>query len=196
MAGRTIVGNTVQTSNSGPFGYGFFYPYIWYFYVQNTEWDTTLDWNGLDANTQPVTDPTLLTVNVHAGSASLIRSVALLSVAGKDLGKPECPEANPCNPATGNKYQEEVDFTGTDLVPGFTRHYNHMAGTDVGLGVGWTSNCHKRLRLDGDKLTVIRADGRRERLTNQAGIWVADADSRLKLTGGVAGYADPGYRHG
>ncbi len=182
---RTLPGTTVQTSNSGPFVYGTF-PYYWL--VQNTEWDSTLAWDGLDVNGQEVADAALLTVNVYAGAATVSRSVALLVTSGKNLGKPACPLGNPCNPATGNKYQEEVDFSGGALTPGFTRHYNHMAATDVGLGVGWTSNYHARLRPDGGKLTVVRADGRRERLTQSGAAWIPDADSRLKVVSSVSGF--------
>lgn len=186
VANRTLVGSTVQVSNSGPFAYGAF-PNYWY--VQNTEWDSTLDWNGLDNTGSEVTVPVVLTVTVSAGAASATRTVPVFAISGKDIGRPECPVANPCNPASGNKYQEEIDFSGSEFIPDFVRHYNHMGGTDVGLGVGWTTRYHKRLRLDGTKLSVIRADGKRERFNQSGAIWMPDADSHLTVVQNVNGFA-------
>lgn len=186
VAGREIAASTSRTMSDGPYRYGTFYNW---FYVQNTEWDSSFDWDGKDANQQVVSDAGILQVNVSAGAATAMRVAALFTTAGKDLGKPSCGEGNPCNPANGNKYQEQVDYAGAALIPGFTRHYNHMGGGDLGLGVGWTSDWHKSLRQDGDKLTALRADGRRERLTYIDGAWVADADSRLRVVAGAAGYA-------
>ena len=181
---RVIPGTTVQTSNDGPHRYGAGFTY---WFVQNTEWDGSLDWDGLDASMLEVKDPILLTVTVSAGAASVMRAVPLFITSGKNLGKPACGAGNPCDIATGNKYQEETDFSGDKLIPGFTRHYNHMGGTDAGLGVGWTSDYHQKLRLNGNKLTVVRADGRRERLTKSGATWLPDADSRLKVVSGGSG---------
>lgn len=185
VGSRVIPGSTVQTFNDGPHMYGSGFNY---WFVQNTEWDGVLDWDGLDASMQEVTEPALLTVTVSAGAASVMRAVPVFVTPGKNLGKPLCPVGNPCDPATGNKYQEEIDVIGTAVSPGFTRHYNHMGGTDVGLGVGWTSEYHQQLRPNGDKLTVVRADGRRERLTKSGSSWVADPDSRLKIVSAGAGF--------
>lgn len=182
---RVIAGSTVQTFNDGPYLYGAGFTY---WFVQNTEWDGTLDWDGLDASMQEVTEPALLTVTVSAGAASVMRAVPIFVTPGKNLGKPLCQAGNPCDVATGNKYQAEVDVLATEVSPGFTRHYNHMGGTDVGLGVGWTSEYHQQLRTNGDKLTVVRADGRRERLTKSGSNWVADPDSRLKIVSDAAGF--------
>lgn len=186
MGQRVIPGSTVQTFNDGPYFYG---AGLTYWFVQNTEWAGSLDWDGLDSNGQEVTEPTLLTVTVSAGAASVMRAVPIFVTPGKNLGKPLCPAGNPCDLATGNKYQEEIDVVGSALTPGFTRHYNHMGGTDLGLGVGWTSEYHQQLRPNGDKLTVVRADGRRERMTKAGSSWVADPDSRLKIVSAGEGFA-------
>lgn len=48
-------------------------------------------------------------------------------------------EGNPCNVATGNKYQAELDFKGRGAFPlRYVRHYNSDAGTRVTeLGPQW-----------------------------------------------------------
>lgn len=186
VGSRIIPGSTVQTFNDGPYVYG---SGSTYWLVQNTEWAGVLDWDGLDANMAEATDPTLLTVTVSAGAASVMRAVPIFPTTGKNLGKPLCGRGNPCDVATGNKYQEEIDVIGTQVSPGFTRHYNHMGASDVGLGVGWTSEYHQQLRPTSlDKLVVVRGDGRRERLTKSGSTWVADADSRLKIVSDAAGF--------
>jgi YD repeat-containing protein len=183
--GAFVPAATTQTNNLAPNRYGIF-PNYWY--NQVTEWTSSLDWNGLDSNGQEVGVAVPLTVSLNAGAAIQTKTVALQTVTGKDLGQPECPIANPCNPAVGNKYQQQVDYLGNELVPAFVRHYNNMAAADVGLGFGWTTRYHKRLRVGTNRLTVIREDGRRERLSKTANAWVADADSHLRITEDSSGF--------
>ncbi|MFN8990496.1 MAG: DUF6531 domain-containing protein, partial [Betaproteobacteria bacterium] len=56
---------------------------------------------------------------------------------------------NPCDPGTGNKYEEEVDYEASGPFPlRFVRTYNSVAletGSDGSLGPGWQSNHHGRL---------------------------------------------------
>lgn len=52
---------------------------------------------------------------------------------------------NPCNVATGNKYQKEVDRSSTTLP--IVRHYNSKLLVDFGLGYGWLTPYHRRLEL-------------------------------------------------
>ena len=83
--------------------------------------------------------------------------------AGKNGGPgPDCGIGNPCNPATGNKYQAEEDYRNGDGLLVFTRHYNSQFGGDVGLGFGWASTVHRRLVVDGTNLRVHQKTGRDE----------------------------------
>ena len=188
VAQRILPANTVQTFNYGPYGYGFFYPYYYYWYVQNTKWLSTFDWDGLDGNGIEVAAPVALNVTVSAGSASTMKSAVIYSVSGKDLGEPECPEGNPCNPASGNKHEAIVEYVGGDLVPSVVAHYNHMADVDAGHGAGWTNTFMKRLQPSTNTLILVRNDGRRERASLTNGTWRSDPDSRLHISADANGY--------
>lgn len=110
-------------------------------------------------------------------------------LAKKNLGAPQCPIGNPCNPTTGNKYQEEIDYRSPDNRLTFTRSYNSGAGKDIGIGFGWSTNATTYLEINGTALTVWRGDGRGERFTkNGSGIWQGDADSELILTEDATGF--------
>ena len=63
----------------------------------------------------------------------------------KDNGCPEAGAGNPCNVATGNKYQAERDIMNGPLT--FTRSYNSQGQRDFGLGQGWTHSYTNRLLL-------------------------------------------------
>lgn len=114
---------------------------------------------------------------------------------GKDLG-PRCnagPSSgmhvgNPCNPATGNKYQAEYDYQSFNGTRFIARHYNSRLGKDLGLGFGWTSFLSKQLTITGTLIFVHRPDGRRESFVKSLGTWKGDVDTRLTLTEDVTGY--------
>ncbi len=96
---------------------------------------------------------------------------------------------NPCNPATGNKYQKEEDYRNSDGSLILARHYNSLLATDAGLGFGWTSIFHRRLEINGSTIRVRQADGRAEPFQNSSGQWRGDADSKISLTQNSSGYA-------
>ena len=55
--------------------------------------------------------------------------------------------ANPCDAATGNKYQVEIDIPTNGITPGFIRYYNSQ-GSNGGfsdMGVGWSHNYRQQL---------------------------------------------------
>ena len=66
-----------------------------------------------------------------------------------DLGG-SCPECgNPINPATGNKYQREIDYNAGGSRPlAFERWYNSFSTTSGALGKAWQHSFERRLRLD------------------------------------------------
>ena len=72
-----------------------------------------------------------------------------------------CGVGNPCNPATGNKFQSETDFASNGL--SFTRLYNSRHQIDdIGLGRGWRSNYHQSLLVWPRLLTHVSDTGRGE----------------------------------
>ncbi len=106
---------------------------------------------------------------------------------GKNGGN--CGIGNPCNPATGNKYQVEEDYRSGDGLLNFTRHYNSQFDADIGLGFGWTSTFHKRLEVSGSNLKVRQATGRDEPFTcSGLGHCTGDPDTKLLLSQDTAGY--------
>lgn len=105
----------------------------------------------------------------------------------KDLGCNSFNVGNPCNPATGNKYQREIDFDGATI--SFSRHYNSGLSMDIGLGFGWTSNFHKRIEHYADrKVRARRADGRSEPFWMSGGEWSSYDDSTSTLIENSTGY--------
>ncbi len=98
---------------------------------------------------------------------------------------------NPCNAANGTKLQFETDYR-TDGLPPLTRTYNSLTSIDRGLGLGWTSAFHKRLKVSasGTNLVILRDDSSRESFNNNtAGLWSGDADTRFVLTQDASGYS-------
>jgi len=105
------------------------------------------------------------------------------TVASNDTA-PTTHVSNPINVATGNKFQTETDIscaahTGLNL----TRYYNSQDTTSSPFGKGWHSTWHHSLALNGNTVTVTRADGRQDVFTNNgSGVYTADADVTSTLT--------------
>ena len=91
----------------------------------------------------------------------------------KDGGCPEDKAGNPCNVATGNKYQSETDLSNNGLT--FIRSYNSTSydREQVGLGKGWRNNHQKTLVLGINSLTR----------GNQHRPWRAVVKSERRLAG-------------
>lgn len=100
----------------------------------------------------------------------------------------ENTEGNPCNVATGNKFQSEIDFSNSGLT--FTRSYNSRNLEDIGLGKGWRYNFQKNLSIyaSGTTLIVISSTGRGEPWTKSNGIWLGDADSDISIIEDATGF--------
>jgi YD repeat-containing protein len=94
---------------------------------------------------------------------------------------------NPCNAATGNKYQQEVDYQSTTLP--VVRHYNSKMFMNVGLGYGWITPYHRRLEIFGASLRIRRGDGRSEPWNLVGGVWTGDADTKSILTQNSGGFS-------
>ncbi len=103
----------------------------------------------------------------------------------KDAGKPDCEQAqgNPINAGTGNKVQEEVDYTGAELFPlQLIRTYNSQITNGIGFGVGWRSNYGARVFTpNATTVWLSRPDGKLFTYSLAGGVWTTDADTTDKL---------------
>jgi len=104
------------------------------------------------------------------------------TITGVLLGQ-ECVVGNPCNPATGDKYQSEVDYRSDSLI--FSREYHSLVRTDdVPMGLNWRHNFSPRLVLVGETpIGLVLRDGTHEPLQNlEAGTtYVSVMNSYMKL---------------
>ncbi|RPE74789.1 RHS repeat domain-containing protein [Vulcaniibacterium tengchongense] len=97
----------------------------------------------------------------------------------KSLGKPDCCVGNPMNVATGNKYQEELDYANNELE--LRRYYNSFPPlSPSALGTHWRHTFDRRLELMNDGTNFFayahRQDGHRIEFRKVAGIWKPDPD--------------------
>jgi len=137
------------------------------------------------------------TSNVTNGSGQIV------GCKDKPKAKPQCEECvgNPVNPATGNKYQIETDYSSSNLS---TFLFRRMSSTEstyweetrdpaqlAPMGKTWRHNYSAKIepilsRPDGVTMltdaSVIRSDGRRLHFTLTNGVWVSDADVVEQLT--------------
>ena len=83
---------------------------------------------------------------------------------------------NPINIATGNKYQQEVDYQGAgEFALEFIRAYNSHATDEAGVfGPGWQHNYARRISAHDDgRMRVVREDGRRHYFRQEGPRWIA-----------------------
>lgn len=108
------------------------------------------------------------------------KAVAAKKMLGK---KSACSTGNPCDAATGNKFEAQVDFSGGNGIPSFVRYYNSLNFSSVGLGIGWTHSYSKKIAFDqaNKKITVTREDSSSEVFSQIGSVWVGDADTTLVL---------------
>lgn len=107
----------------------------------------------------------------------------------KNLGS--CPSpftmgGNPIHLASGNKFQEEVDFADPLSTLSFKRAYNSLGFEDTGLGKGWRHNFQRSLHIaavDTQNVAVARRpDGKVLTFRKQAdGTLRPDADVSERL---------------
>lgn len=107
----------------------------------------------------------------------------------QELGQKGACVGNPCNPGSGNKFQQDIDIDGSGAALGLVRSYNSLKKTDVGFGVGWTSSAHMRLELQ-DSITVARrSDGSAEPFgCSGTGVCESDPDAKSLLNQDASGY--------
>ncbi len=100
-------------------------------------------------------------------------------------------EGNPCSPASGNKYQKEIDYRSYNGQLEIVRHYNSLSPKDGVFGFGWTSTITRRLVFDEttqNRVSIEQANGRSETWINRDGDWIGDPDTLLRLEAGGTGF--------
>ncbi|HKA60624.1 MAG TPA: DUF6531 domain-containing protein, partial [Gemmatimonadales bacterium] len=117
-------------------------------------------------------------------------AISARPVADEDraLGHPPgaCELGNPCDPATGNKIQVEVDYVGSGPFPlRFARTYNWLSKSITGtVGEKWRHNYDRRLGVNpsGDGIAAFRDDGAVLKFQRVGGGWssVANVTDRLE----------------
>ncbi|WP_312771263.1 RHS repeat-associated core domain-containing protein [Pseudoxanthomonas mexicana] len=98
----------------------------------------------------------------------------------KEDGNPDCcGTGNPINVATGQKFQEVVDFSMDGLLE-FRRYYGSSSTrADVGLGPRWTYSYSRRIIFDSSTaLRLVRDDNKTFQFAKDAtsGAWSSDSD--------------------
>ncbi len=109
----------------------------------------------------------------------------------KELGQNCDGEGNPCSPASGNKYQRELDYRSANGRLVIARYYNSLAPSDGIFGFGWSSSLTRKLEFDPtspDLVTIRQASGRGETWVNRDGVWMGDADTLLRFEADTGGY--------
>jgi RHS repeat-associated protein len=99
---------------------------------------------------------------------------------------PNCPDngcGNPINTATGNKYQLEADFVGSDLLR-FERSYNSDATAPSHLlGPHWVNTYHRRVETVSSTMVILwRPDGAGFGLNLVNGVWTPPSGVLTRLT--------------
>jgi len=94
---------------------------------------------------------------------------------------------NPCNAATGNKFQVEEDFTTNSL--GFNRFYNSQRLEGFGLGLGWRHEYQRSLLVNEQLIMVTSITGKGEIWRNVDGELQGDLDSDLILSQTPEGFS-------
>ena len=95
------------------------------------------------------------------------------------------PAGNPCDPATGNKFQRETDYVSPQRLPLLIeRFYNSNVGQPGSIGMNWTAPWDRRVTIasaTATRASVSRPDGKVLSFTLTSGIWNADADVNHRL---------------
>ena len=110
-------------------------------------------------------------------------------VSSKQLGKPGCPVGNPCDVASGNKFEHVADYRTAGANPlGYTRYYNSTSGSGPAtfassLGRNWRGTYDRYIDIvSASSVSAERSDGQAVSFTSNASAWTSDTDVDLKLT--------------
>lgn len=114
---------------------------------------------------------------------------------------PKCgSEGNPCSPASGNKFQSEMDYVSSNRLLEVTRNYNSLQIKDGAFGYGWSGSLNPQLifdynahhdlgndcyydcePIDYNEITILQGTGRAEIFLLSDGQWQGDSDTKLSL---------------
>jgi hypothetical protein len=88
---------------------------------------------------------------------------------------------NPCNPANGNKVEQQVIYRGPN---GFelTLTFNTFDDFAPRFGRHWRDSFDRRVLVDGANVIVYRPDGKALRFVPSGGAWATDGDTSDRLT--------------
>jgi len=118
-------------------------------------------------------------------------------ISEKNLG-PSCPcEGNPINPATGNKFQLETDFNGSEQTGlELKRFYNSQDTKLSAFGANCRGTWQRVISLtNSTTASVISANGRVDTFTkNVSGVWASDPDVTSTLTAIMSGSTQTGWK--
>ncbi|HTT40226.1 MAG TPA: DUF6531 domain-containing protein, partial [Burkholderiales bacterium] len=119
---------------------------------------------------------------------------------GKEMGLPAQCIGNVCDPATGNKYREDVDYLGAGPFPlRFARYFNTLSwdfwsefdAVRGRVGPNWRSTYDRNLTpfsaAGANWMSYSRQDGSRWLLTQSQGAWQADPDLVVTVQPGASG---------
>ena len=100
----------------------------------------------------------------------------------KNSGCGKAMVGNPCNAATGNKFQQEKDYIGAGVMPlRFERYYNSLGGASTSLGAKWRGTYHRSLDIAANVIFARRQNGQRLRFIGNNNIWQSDRDVFIRL---------------
>lgn len=111
-----------------------------------------------------------------------------------DPNKEDCNEAvgNPCDPASGKKYEDTIDYQGGATRIQLSRHYRSDQDNSDTLGLNWTHTLERRLLIDssGTISSAARGDGRvfSYYYSYSNGTWNPDSDISHRLSPTTDGY--------
>jgi len=129
-----------------------------------------------------------------AGSEFVSPGICANLQSEKGYGGGGCPGGNtgvgnPCDPASGNKWQIDEDYRSKDGALVYSRSYNSLLRRASGHGYNWVATNRLEIRNES-RIQVRRANGTGEPFEKDAlGIWVGDPDSSLTLIQDATGYS-------
>ena len=121
----------------------------------------------------------------------------------RNFGNPECLSTggcglgNPINTSTGNKFQHEIDYAGTDPYPlKFHRYYNSAGPGDGTIGARWTHSFSRSLVLQtSTEVKLLRDDGLALYFTQCGTAWCVAPDEVGTLTQRVTSGQTTGWTY-
>lgn len=106
----------------------------------------------------------------------------------KDCPAQDTGFGNPCDAATGNKYQRETDYAASNIGLSVVRHYSSQSNFDLGFGKGWSMPFYKRLVIGTKKVRIYKGNGSSEGFVKRNGSWIGSDEGILNFSEGSSSY--------